>query len=187
MKGDGLFREGADVRFAFIDAEKTKYPIKRLCKILEVSESGCHAWIKRPESTRAKENRKLAVCIKSEFERSRKTYGSPRIKVELDAQGVPVGKHRVARIMKEVGIKASPPKRFKATTISKHKLNRAPNLVERRFNEFGTAPNRLWVSDITYVWTYQGCIFAFSLMPFQERSWVTQLKIRWRLQWSMTL
>lgn len=70
--------------------------------------------------------------------------------------------------MKEAGIRASAPKRFKATTMSKHKLSRAPNLVERRFDEFGFAPNRLWVTDITYVRTYQGwmylCVFldAFS-------------------------
>ena len=105
----------------------------------------------------------LSVCIKSEFERSRETYGSPRIKLELASQGISAGKHRVARIMKESGIRASTPKRYKATTMSKHNHSRSPNLVERRFNEFGCAPNRLWVSDITYIRTYQGwmylCVF----------------------------
>lgn len=69
----------------------------------------------------------------------------------------------MARIMKEVGLKASAPKRFKATTISDHELSRSPNIVERRFDEFGHAPNKLWVTDITYVRTHQGwmylCVF----------------------------
>lgn len=105
----------------------------------------------------------MSVHIKSEFERSRKTYGSPRIKLELASQGIAAGKHRVARLMKESGIRASVPKRFKATTMSKHNHSRSPNIVERRFNELGCTPNRLWVTDITYIRAYQGwmylCVF----------------------------
>jgi transposase InsO family protein len=71
--------------------------------------------------------------------------------------------------MKETGIRASAPKRFKATTLSKHKLSRAPNLVERRFDEFGCAPNRLWVSDITYVRTYQGWMYLCVFLDVYSR------------------
>lgn len=105
----------------------------------------------------------MTLHVKAEFERSRKNYGSPRIKLELDAKGVPIGKHRTARLMKEAGIKARKPLKFRVTTDSKHKLDRAPNLVSRRFSELAPAPNRLWVSDLTYVWTHQGwmylCVF----------------------------
>lgn len=145
--------------FAFIDAEKTSFPIKKLCRILGVSESGYHAWRTRPESNRARDDRVLSLHVRAEFESSRKTYGSPRIKQELDAKGVPCGKHRVARLMKKAGIKACKPRKFKVTTDSSHKLPRAPNIVERRFEELGSAPNRLWVTDLAYIWTQQGWLY----------------------------
>jgi transposase InsO family protein len=117
------------------------------------------AWKGRPESNRSKEDRALTLHVKAEFERSRKTYGSPRIKMELDSKGIPIGKHRAAKLMKEAGIKARKPRKFKITTDSAHKLERAPNLVDRRFNELAPAPNRLWVSDLTYIWTHQGWLY----------------------------
>jgi putative transposase len=101
----------------------------------------------------------LNLHVKAEFEASRRTYGSPRIKQELDSRGVLCGKHRVARLMQEADIKARKPKKFKVTTDSSHKLELAPNIVERRFEEFGSAPNRLWVTDLTYVWTQQGWLY----------------------------
>lgn len=97
--------------------------------------------------------------MKAEFERSRKNYGSPRIKLELDSRGMPIGKHRAARLMREAGIKARKPRKFKVTTDSSHKMDRAPNIVNRRFNELASSPNRLWVSDLTYVWTHQGWLY----------------------------
>ncbi|RZA11797.1 MAG: hypothetical protein EOP10_32480 [Proteobacteria bacterium] len=109
-----------------MDAEKNNYPIKRLCGILGVSESGYHAWLKRPESPCARDDRLLAIRIKSEFERSCKTYGSSRIKQDLDAQGIRAGKHRVARLMKETGIRASAP------SVLRARLCRSINSVGRR-------------------------------------------------------
>lgn len=128
-----------------------------------MSESGFHAWRTRPESARAKQDRVLKLHIRSEFESSGKTYGSPRVRLELGSKGIEVGRHRVARLMKEEGLAARKPKKFKVTTNSKHKLNRAPNIVNREFEKIGNTPNKLWVSDLTYVWTQQGwlylCIF----------------------------
>lgn len=126
---------------------------------MEVSESGYHAWKGRPESPRAIRDRILGVHIKAAFAKSRETYGSPRIKSELDSQGIAVGKHRTARIMKESAIMAKRPKRFKKTTDSNHKLPVAPNLVGRRFDEMSPEPNNLWVSDITYIWTWEGWVY----------------------------
>jgi transposase InsO family protein len=77
-------------------------------------------------------------------------------------KGIPIGKHRAAKLMKEAGIKARKPRKFKVTTDSAHKMERAPNLVERRFNELASAPNHLWVSELTYIWTQQGWLYLNS-------------------------
>jgi putative transposase len=130
---------------------------------MEVSESGFYAWKHRPESVRASEDRKLKARVSAVFAESRETYGSPRIKARLADMGFSVGKHRTARLMKEAGIMARRPKRFRKTTDSNHNLPIAPNLVERRFEEMSTEPNQLWVTDITYIWTWEGwsylCVF----------------------------
>ncbi len=127
-----------------------------LCKVMDVSESGYHAWKQRPEARRTSENRNLSARVRAAFVESRETYGSPRIKRRLAEMGVSIGKHRTARLMKESGIVARKPKRWKKTTDSNHKLPIAPNLVERRFKEMSAEPNQLWVSDITYIWTWEG-------------------------------
>ncbi len=151
------------MRFAYIDAQKARFPVTLLCRTLDVSESGYHAWRRRPPSTRAAENVRIAVHIKASFAKSRETYGSPRLTEDLRCSGIKTGRHRVARLMRESGIHARRPKRWKATTDSRHNLPRAPNLVARRWDEMATAPNKLWVSDLTYIWTWQGwaylCVF----------------------------
>jgi putative transposase len=147
------------VRFAFIDAEKARYPVTTLCKTLDVSESGYHAWKRRPPSKRATENACITAHIKASFQKSRETYGSPRLVGDLRDGGIKAGRHRIARLMREAGIRAKKPKRWKKTTNSKHDLPRAPNLVERRWAEMAPAPNKLWVSDLTYIWTWQGWVY----------------------------
>jgi putative transposase len=111
----------------------------------------------------------LSLHVKAEFESSRRTYGSPRIKLELDSKGIDAGKHRIARLMREAGIKARKPKKFKVTTNSSHGLERAPNIVQRRFSEFGSAPNRLWLTDLTYVWTQQGWLYLCVFLDAYSR------------------
>ena len=157
------------MRFAFIDAEKVGYPVKRLCEVLEVSESGFHAWRKRSPSKRATENERITTHIRAGFKRSRETYGSPRLTDELRDGGVKAGRHRIARLMREAGIRAKKPRRFKKTTNSRHDLPRAPNLVERRFDELATAPNKLWVSDLTYIWTWQGWVYLCVFLDVYSR------------------
>lgn len=147
------------MRFAFIDAEKARYPVTKLCKILDVSESGYHAWRKRLPSRRTTENARLTAHIKASFAKSRESYGSPRLTDDLRDNDVKVGRHRVARLMREAGIRAKKPPRWRKTTNSRHDLPRAPNLVERRWAETATAPNKLWVSDLTYIWTWQGWVY----------------------------
>jgi putative transposase len=151
------------VRFAFIDAQKARYPVTTLCMVLNVSESGYHAWRKRPPSKRATENARITAHIRASFAKSRETYGSPRLVDDLRESGVKAGRHRVAKLMREAGIRAKKPPRWKKTTNSRHDLPRAPNLVKRQWAETATAPDKLWVSDLTYIWTWQGwaylCVF----------------------------
>ena len=123
------------------------YPITAMCRALDVSESGYHAWRKRPPSKRARANARLAVEIKAAHERTRQTYGAERLQADLADNGVQVGICRIKRIRKELGLRCRQKKKFRATTGSKHSLPVAPNLLDRRFAV--AAPNKAWVTDIS--------------------------------------
>jgi putative transposase len=115
----GLLREAPEVKFAFIDAEKAFHRITKLCSVLEVSRAGFYAWCGRPLSNRAVEDARLTVLVREAHERSRRTYGSPRVHVELaEAHQVFVSRKRVIRLMQREGLKARVRKRFKRTTDS---------------------------------------------------------------------
>lgn len=157
------------MRFAFIETEKALYPVTTLCKVLAVSESGYHAWRMRPPSKRTIENGRITAHIKASFKKSRETYGSPRLTDELRDNDVKVGRHRVARLMREAGIRAKKPPRWKKTTNSSHDLPRAPNLVERKWDGIATEPNKLWVSDLTYIWTWQGWVYLVVFLDVFSR------------------
>jgi putative transposase len=129
-----------------IEAEKA-IPTTKLCRILEVSPSGFYAWRSRPESTHAREDRRLSVLIRASFETSRKRYGSPRVHEDLIDQQVRVGRKRVVRLMREGGLVARARKRFKTTTMSDHDQPVAANLLDRRFET--AAANERWVGDTT--------------------------------------
>jgi putative transposase len=163
----GLLREGEQVKFAFMLAEKAHFPIAFMCRHLLVSRPGFYAWRKRPESERSKSNRHLAARVKQVHEESRGTYGSPRVHAELAAEGTPVGRHRVAKLMRQQGIRARRKRRFVRTTDSKHDLPVAPNLVQRDFS--AAEPNRLWVADITYIWTREGWLYLAAVVDLFSR------------------
>jgi putative transposase len=118
-----------------------------MCRMLGVSESGYHAWRKRPASTRAQENARLEVEIKAAHDRTRQTYGPERLQADLADNGIRVGVHRIKRIRKKLGLRCRQKRKFKATTDSRHSLPVAPNLLGRQFAV--TAPNKAWVTDIT--------------------------------------
>jgi transposase InsO family protein len=135
------------VKFVFIDAEKAVYPVAVLCRCLAVSRAGFYAWRGRPESMRAREDRRLTVMVREAHERSRRTYGSPRVHAELAAQGEHVSRKRVVRIMQASELVARARRRFKCTTMSDHDQPVAANLLERQFE--AEAPNQRWVGDTT--------------------------------------
>jgi putative transposase len=133
------------VKFAFIAAEKAAYPIRVLCRCLRVSRSGFYASRRRPESKHAETDRRLRVLVRASFDASRRRYGSPRVHADLTDEKVPVSRKRVARIMREEGLKARPRKRFKCTTMSDHDQPVAPNVLNQEFT--ADAPNQRWVGD----------------------------------------
>jgi transposase InsO family protein len=131
-----------------------------LCTTLEVSRSGYYAWKERPASERKQENERLAKEIREIFDRSRGTYGVPRIHEKLKGSGKNHGKERIRKIMVETGISAKPKKRFVKTTDSEHELPIAERIFQTENQEtMPVKPNEVWASDITYVATEEGWLF----------------------------
>ncbi len=138
-----------------------------MCRALQVSRSGFYAWRARPPSERQQANVKLVRTIRQLHEQSRGTYGSPRIQAELKALGLEVGHNRIARLMKEHGLRSSRPKRFKRTTDSGHSLPVAANVLDRKFDADG--PDQAWVTDITYVRTWEGWLYVNVILDLFSR------------------
>jgi putative transposase len=130
------------------------------CDTCEVSASGYYAWTKRPESERAKDNRELLSQIRVIHEKTKQTYGSPRMTIELNESGVLVSENRVAKLMRENEIASEAVKRFKIhTTDSNHDLPIADRVYETENADSLMAPNQVWAGDITYVATDEGFLF----------------------------
>ena len=138
-----------------------------MCEVLEVSRSGYYDWRNREPSKRDKENEELLEEIEQIHEDSRKTYGSPRIHRTLKADGYIVGRNRVARIMRENGIRAVQKRRSRRTTDSNHSFPVARNLLERKFA--AAAPNQVWLADITYVDTKEGWLYLAAVLDVYSR------------------
>ena len=135
------------MKFALIDAEKANVPVATACKALGVSRPGFYAWRRRPESARARDDRRLAVKVRESFERGRTYYGSPRILKDLKLDGEHVSRKRVIRLMQEQSLVARVRRRYRCTTMSDHDQPVAPNLLARRLGAEG--PNQRWVGDTT--------------------------------------
>jgi transposase InsO family protein len=155
------------VRFEFIRAEKAHFPVEMMCRLLEVSSSGFYAWCRRPESARRRDDAKLTVAITVAHERSRQTYGSPRVHAELRAQGTRVSRKRIARIMRQQGLAGRHRRRFRRTTEVDPALAVAPNVLDRNFEP--TEPNRVWATDITYVRTWEGWLYLAVVIDLFSR------------------
>jgi len=138
-----------------------------MCESLEISRSGYYASIGREPSQRARKNAELVREIQDIHRTNRGTYGSPRMHVELEARDFQVGRHRVARLMRENGITARLKRPFRRTTDSNHSLAVAENHLERNFTVEG--PDRAWVTDITYLWTQQGWLYLAVVIDLFSR------------------
>lgn len=139
-----------------------------MCRVLRVSKSGYYAWLARPESKRARENRRLLVRIRIVHKESRDTYGSPRVHAQLVRDGERCGEVRVAKLMAEAGIRARQKRKFTVTTDSKHNHPVAENVLGRQF-EVGE-PNKVWASDITYIPTGEGWLYLSSVLDLCSKT-----------------
>ncbi len=154
--------------FRFIEAERANYPVSLLCRVLEVSRSGYYAFKGRPPSRRSLGDAALTERIRDAHHRSRRTYGYPRVHAELRSLGVECGRRRVARLMREAGLRGCMRGKRMSTTRRDDGAPPAPDLVGRRF--IAAAPNRLWVADITYLPTREGFLYlAFILDACSRR------------------
>ena len=140
-----------------MEAEKANFPVTLMCRVLEVSRSGYYAWRKREPSARSQADEALKVQIVAIHQRSRETYGVPRVHAELEGLGERVSRKRVARLMRELTLEGVSRRRGTRTTKRDQRVRPAPDLVERDFS--ADAPDRLWVADVTYVPTWAGFLF----------------------------
>lgn len=155
------------MRCRAIRAHTGRVPVRLMCRTLAVSSSGYYAWVARPESRRAAENRRLLAEIRVIHAESRRTYGSPRVHATLQAQGQRIGAHRVARLMRTSAIRAKTVTKWRATTDSAHQYPVVPNTLNRQFAV--AAPNRVWAGDITYVWTAEGWLYLAVVLDLYSR------------------
>ena len=147
---------------------QSAYPVKISCKTLGVSRSGYYRWVSSPTSEREINNLVLIRRIEDIHRASKKTYGSPRIHAQLQALGWDCGRGRVERLMRRHGIRSKVKRRFRLTTNSEHNERIAPDLLHRCFSV--TEPNRVWASDVTYLWTNEGWLYlAVTLDLFSRK------------------
>ena len=148
-------------------AHQAEYPIKVMCEVLELSRSGYYDWLSRPPSLRSREDAALSARIRAIHEGSRATYGVPRVHAELRAEGVCVGRKRVARLMKQDNLEGVSRRRRFKTTVRGRERHGIPDLVKRDFSV--TGKNQLWVADITYLPTTSGFLFLAVVLDAWSR------------------
>jgi transposase InsO family protein len=138
-----------------------------MCDVLGVWRSGCYAWRRTPCSQRDATNAELTETIRSLHEESRRIYGSPRIYAALRRRGIACGRHRVARLMREEGIRSKTKRRFRYIATKREEMPAAPNRLERCFT--AARPNRVWASDITIVKTAEGWLHLAIVLDLFSR------------------
>ena len=147
---------------------ESEFGVKAMCRVMGVGRSGYYAWRSRPESQRAKANERLLVQIREEYQLSRKTYGSPRIHAALQRKGITCSRKRVAHLMHLDQIVARRARRrMPHTTQRNPHATPAPNLLNQDFSS--AAPNRKWVSDITYIDTAEGWLYLAVVLDLFSR------------------
>jgi transposase InsO family protein len=154
-------------RYRFIHVERAAYPVAILCRVLGVARSAYHAWARRGVSARARADAALTAQIAAVHERSRRTYGAPRVHAELRAAGVRGARKRVARLMRAAGLVGCHRRRRTRTTVADPAHTPAPNLVARDFA--APAPDRRWLGDITYLPTGEGWLSLAILLDAHSR------------------
>ena len=162
-------------------AHQAEHSVALMCRTLHISRSGYYAWLKRPPSRRSRRDGDLRQQVRSIHSKSRGTYGVPRIHAQLRVDGVRIARKRVAKMMREAGIKGVSRRRYVVTTV-KGDNPAPPDLVKRAFR--AAAPNQLWVADITYVPTYAGFLYLAVVLDVWSRrivGWAMRTHLRTEL------
>ena len=168
------------MKYAWIAAQRQAYELAEMCTVLDVSVSGYRAWKRGGIRNRKRlTDAQMLALIRAIDAELKGSYGSPRMVLELRDRGFSAGKERVERLMRENGIRARHKRRYKVTTDSKHGLPVAENLLDRNFTP--EAPNQVWTSDITYLWTDEGWLYLAIVLDLLNRE-----VVGWSLQPRMT-
>jgi transposase InsO family protein len=157
------------VKYAWIETQKQseEFNVDVMCEALDVNRSGYYAHKSAPLSVRQTEDERLTALIVKSFNESRQTYGTARIQKDLRDQGEKISRRRIGRLMKQAGLACKTVKKFKATTNSKHDEAISPNLLNRNFKVY--EPNKVWVGDITYIWTDMGWLYLATVIDLFSR------------------
>lgn len=155
------------MRFEFMNKYKEQFSIEKMAEVLSVSSSGYYDFLKGDKSKRAKENERLKIKIIEIHKESRGVYGSPRVHAEMNKQGEKCSRRRVAKLMREEKIQAKMRKKWKKTTQQNERVKPSANHLDQNF--ITDAPNKVWVSDITYVATREGWLYVSIVMDLFSR------------------
>ena len=155
------------MKYRFIDEHRIQWPVRLMCRVLQVSPGGYYGWRDRPASARQQRREALAGEIRAIHREVKQRYGSPRMHAELLARGRSCCVNTVARLMHEQGIAAKTKRKFRCTTDSSHNLPVADNLLDRQFEP--AAVNRAWVADITYIPTREGWLYLAAVEDWYSR------------------
>lgn len=163
--------------YQFIEAHRKRYSVELMCQTLGVAPSGYYDWLKQPLSNRALEDARLLRLIRASFVASHGIYGAPRVFLDLREAGETCSKHRVERLMRENGLRAFHGYRTRRGPTGKPAVL-IPNILQRHFTV--TRPNKAWVTDITYIRTWQGWLYLAVVMDLFSRKiigWATSATI----------
>jgi putative transposase len=168
------------VRFAFVAKHRSIWPVAWLCKALDVSRSGFHAWLNRSPSKRALEDGALLTVMRRSFTASDRTYGARRIWHDVLAEGFNIGLHRIERLMRENAMRARPRRRYLPPDTGERMASAiAPNVLDRQFH--APAPNSKWIADFTCIWTAEGWLYVAAVIDLYSRR-----VVGWSMSVSMT-
>ncbi len=153
--------------YAFVEEHREQYRVNKMCEVLRVSTSGYYKWREKVKSPTQEIKEDAMVSIRQIFFAHREVYGSPRIQKELEKIGMVLSKKTVGNYMRELGLCATVPFKYTVTTQSNHEHPIYPNLLNRNFHV--DKPNRVWVVDITYIWTNEGWLYLATVMDLFSR------------------
>lgn len=158
------------MRYACIARHVGEFPLRLMCRVLGVSRSGFYAWKGRPKSSRARANDRLMLEIRAVYAENKQRYGARKIRKELNESGISCGRNRVQKLMSEEDLKAKKARKFRVTTNSNHRFPVARNELMRKFDlSKNKKADRVWASDITYIWTSEGWLYLSVVIDLASR------------------